>query len=56
MVEGGSLENCFTGIPGNVGSNPTSSASSLSSSDGAFSFLWNPNNGRRDSNRKVEIR
>ena len=36
VVEGGSLENCFTGIPGNVGSNPTSSASFLSSSNGAF--------------------
>ena len=26
MVEGGSLENCFSGIPANEGSNPSSSA------------------------------
>lgn len=47
MVEGGSLENCFTRVPGNEGSNPSSSATNYQGpGNGALSF----SGGLRDSN------
>ena len=43
MVEGGSLENCFSGIPANEGSNPSSSARNCQGpGNGALSFCVDP--------------
>ena len=55
MVECGGLENRFTGIPGDEGSNPSSSArkSKALAAARAFSFGWNLQGIRTD---KVENR